>query len=116
MSQFLSLSAFAAEVGWQQDDIMKLIEANQIKAHQLPGGEPYIPKAELNKVRQMSYSTAFPNAKEERLIQDEVDRKSRAHSRSKISTERAAEETATEERRQERALKRDKQSENTTDS
>lgn len=99
MSQYLSLSAFASEVGWHQDDVMKLITDDRIKAHQGIGDEPYIPKSELASVRQMSYETSFADIKEERLMQDEADHVSRAYSRSKIASEHAEATAKTEKRR-----------------
>ncbi len=105
MSQFLSLSAFAAEVAWHQDDIMKLIAENKIKSYQTASHEPYIPRTELAKVKEMSYKIKTLNTKEERLIQDEADRVSRAYSRSKIAAERTAQDTETERRRLAMALK-----------
>lgn len=106
MSQYLSLSAFAAEVGWRPDDVMTLVTEGRIKAYQLINDETYIPKTELAKVQQMSYTTDFPNAKKEQLIQDEADRLSRAHSRSRIASERAAKHTEAQARRQALALRR----------
>ncbi len=106
MSRFLSLTAFAAEVGWHHSDIEKLVAENKIKAYQLLNSEPYIPKTELARVKRMTYQVSTVNAKEERLIQDEADRVSRANSRSKIAAEREALESKIENRRSALALKR----------
>lgn len=106
MSRFLSLSAFAAEVGWHQGDIEKLIAEKKIKAYGLMDSEPYIPKTELAKVREMVYEVNPTTARESHLMQVEADRLSRANSRTKIAAERAALESKVEKRRTAQALKR----------
>lgn len=106
MSRFLSLSAFAAEVGWHQGDVEKLIAEKKIKAYGLVDSEPYIPKTELAKVREMAYQVSPRTVKEDHLEQVEADRVSRANSRSKIAAERAALESKVERRRTALALKR----------
>lgn len=106
MSRFLSLSAFAAEVGWHQGDIEKLIAEKKIKAYGLADSEPYIPKAELAKVKGMATRVNPVTVKDDYLSQVEADRVNRANSRSKIAAERVALETKVEKRRTALALKR----------
>jgi hypothetical protein len=103
----MSVTAFAREVGCSQDEILRLLTENRIKFYQLEGGEPFIPKVEMAKAKDMaSREQNMTDKKEEHILQNEKDRVSRAESRARVAAERSEQEAKLEQRKSRLSSKR----------
>lgn len=106
MSQYLSLSAFAYQLGCPESTIRALVAENRIGAYQVGHGEPFIRKTELPVARDIISHGRLLTKDEQNIAQDEKDQVSRTESRVKIAAERKEQELKLEERKSKLLAKR----------